>query len=271
MDLFEKLKGSKDFFLIAGPCVIEEREILGEIADFLKEVTSKRNIPLIFKSSWQKANRTRHDSYTGPGLQKGMQYLQEIKSKYDLPVLTDIHEGKDAIAVAEVADILQIPAFLSRQTSLIEAASRTGRIVNIKKGQFMAPEDMAAASEKVRLCGNDKILLTERGTSFGYHNLVVDFRGFKVMNEMGYPVIYDVTHSLQQPSVGKTSGGNPEYARSMARAAIATGMVKGLFIETHPDPLQAKSDAQSMLPMDELPALLDDCLAISRCFQNSKQ
>lgn len=262
--LYTKLAQSEHFFLIAGPCVIETLDELRRIAEFLKQETSKRNITLIFKSSWQKANRSSIDSYTGPGIEKGLKYLSVIKEEFELPLLTDIHESGEAAIVAENVDILQIPAFLSRQTSLLSAAAKTGRIINIKKGQFMAPEDMGSAAEKVIQSENKQVMLTERGTSFGYHNLVVDFRGFSVMNKMDFPVIYDVTHSLQQPSVGKVSGGNPEYAAMMAKAAIATGMVKGLFIETHPDPLKAKSDAKSMLPMEELPKLLDDCMAICK-------
>ena len=260
MAIYDKLK--KDLFLIAGPCVIEDFETLSEIAEFLKTETEKRGLTLIFKASYEKANRTSIDSYTGPGLEKGIKMLERIKAKYNLAILTDIHLPEQAKTVAEIADIIQIPAFLSRQTELIISAAKTGKIVNIKKGQFLAPEDMENAAKKVLAQGNDKILLTERGTSFGYHNLVVDFRSFAIMNKIGFPVIYDVTHSLQQPSIGKVSGGTPEFVPMMAKAAIATGMVNGLFIETHPQPEKAKSDAKSMLPLNQIPNLLDDCKKI---------
>ncbi|MCF7920135.1 MAG: 3-deoxy-8-phosphooctulonate synthase [Candidatus Cloacimonetes bacterium] len=261
IDLYKEICRS-DFFLIAGPCVIEEMELLEEIAQNLCEETQKRNILLIFKSSYEKANRTSATSYIGPGKHDGLEMLFKIKEKFQVPILTDIHNEYDAADVAEVADILQIPAFLSRQTSLLEAAGKTGKVVNIKKGQFMAPEDIFEAALKVKNADNNKILLTERGTSFGYHNLVVDFRSFAIMEAMGFPVIYDVTHSLQQPSIGKISGGTPQYAAMMAKAAVATGKVKGLFIETHPEPLKAQSDARSMLPLAELPSLLDKVLRI---------
>ncbi|MCF7911991.1 MAG: 3-deoxy-8-phosphooctulonate synthase [Candidatus Cloacimonetes bacterium] len=258
--LYEDLAVSKRFFLIAGPCVIENEDILMETAKELQRICLEREIILVFKSSWKKANRTSVDSFIGPGLAKGMEMLGRVKSELGLPILTDIHECCEIEAVAEVADILQIPAFLSRQTDLLRAAGNSGRIINIKKGQFMAPEDMILAAEKVFSTGNEQIMLCERGSSFGYHNLVVDFRSFAVMQETGYPVIYDVTHSLQKPSEGKKSGGTPQYAEMMAKAAIATGMVNGLFIETHPEPGCALSDAGSMLPLDKLEHLLDECI-----------
>jgi 2-dehydro-3-deoxyphosphooctonate aldolase (KDO 8-P synthase) len=260
MELYEELVVNKQFFLIAGPCVIENEKTLMETAEELQRICSKRDIVLIFKSSWKKANRTSVDSFTGPGLEKGMEMLSMVKSELGLPILTDIHECCEVSAVAEVADILQIPAFLSRQTDLLRAAGNSGKIINIKKGQFMAPEDMRLAAEKVSSTGNEQILLCERGSSFGYHNLVVDFRSFAVMQAAGYPVVYDVTHSLQKPSEGKKSGGSPEYVEMMAKAAIATGMVKGLFIETHPEPNYALSDAGSMLPLPKLERLLDECI-----------
>jgi 2-dehydro-3-deoxyphosphooctonate aldolase (KDO 8-P synthase) len=231
-----------------------------ETAEFLKKETVKRGLTLIFKSSYFKANRTAITSYRGPGLDEGLRILQRIRTEFEVPILTDVHETCEVDAIAEVADVLQIPAFLSRQTFLIQAAARTGRIVNIKKGQFMAPEDMVDAAAKVTAEDNYQILVTERGTTFGYHNLVVDFRSFAVLHELRVPVIYDVTHSLQRPSVGHTSGGAPEYAGMMARAAIATGMVDGLFVETHPAPMEALSDGASMLPLPEMPDLLDSCL-----------
>ena len=262
MDLYQKLLNKDKFFLIAGPCVVEEEKMMFEVAEKLIEETDKRNIPFVFKSSYIKANRTSINSPTGAGLEKGLRILRKIKEKFNIPILTDIHEISEVEIVAEVADIIQVPAFLSRQTNLIVAMAKTGRIINIKKGQFMAPEDMKAAAEKVLSVNNNEILLTERGTSFGYHNLVVDFRGFVILKKIGYPVIYDVTHSLQKPSIDKTSGGSPEFAPMMARAALATGMVDGLFIETHPNPKEALSDADSMLPLSEIPQLLDDCLSL---------
>ena len=262
IDLYDKLRHNALFFLIAGPCVIEDEKTMMETAEYLTKITSERGIPFVFKTSFQKANRTSVNSYTGPGLEKGLYLLQKIKSTFNIPLLTDIHEISDIASVAEVCDIIQIPAFLSRQTSLLQAAARTGKIINIKKGQFMAPEDMGNAAGKVTNENNHKVLLTERGTTFGYHNLVVDFRGFDIMRAFGFPVIYDVTHSLQKPSEGNSSGGTPEYIRMMAQAAIATGKVDGLFIETHPEPAKALSDAASMLALDKMQALLTNCIKI---------
>ncbi len=263
--LYESLKEIRGFFLIAGPCVVEEDSIMQNTAAVLKQLCAARGIPLIYKASYKKANRSSGDSYSGLGIQEGLKALQKIGSEFELPLITDVHETIEVGAVAEVCDILQIPAFLSRQTDLIKACAQTGKIVNIKKGQFMAPEDMLSAAEKARSEGNDRLLLTERGSSFGYHNLVVDFRGFAIMQAFGWPVVYDVTHSLQRPSQGKTSGGEPGYATMMAKASLATGKVKGLFIETHPQPEKAKSDAKSMLPLSEMEALLDGCLRIINC------
>ncbi len=260
--LYEILKKSPGFFLIAGPCVVEENSIMETVAETLKELCQKFGIPLVFKASYTKANRSSIDSYAGLGLDEGLKVLQSIGKQFELPLLTDVHESCEVAAAAEVCDILQIPAFLSRQTGLIKAAAQTGRIVNIKKGQFMAPEDMESAARKASNTGNDKLLLTERGSCFGYHNLVVDFRGFAIMESLGWPVVYDVTHSLQKPSQGKTSGGEPQHAIMMAKAALATGKVKGLFLETHPEPAKAKSDAASMLPLNQLEALLEACLRI---------
>ncbi len=262
MELYKKLKNCDNFFLIAGPCVIEDEKMMMSVTEKLIEMTQKLGIEFIFKSSFRKANRTSANSPTGPGLKEGLKILSKIKGKYNIPILTDIHDVNEVNEVASVVDVLQIPAFLSRQTDLISAAAKTGKIVNIKKGQFMAPEDMKNAAEKVLKENNDKIFLTERGTSFGYHNLVVDFRSFAIMKQAGYPVIYDVTHSLQKPSQNETSGGTPEFALMMAKAAIATGKINGLFIETHPNPVEALSDASSMLKLNELPELLDACLKI---------
>ncbi len=262
MELYKELNRCDKFFLIAGPCVVEDETMMMQIAAELVEMTNKREIKFIFKSSFRKANRTSIESPTGPGLKKGLKTLSKIKQEFNVPILTDVHEIKEVIEVAKVADILQIPAFLSRQTDLIFTAAHTGKIVNIKKGQFMAPEDIKNAAEKILAAENRNVILTERGTSFGYHNLVVDFRSFAIMKKLGYPVIYDVTHSLQKPSQSKTSGGTPQYIELMAKAALATGMVDGLFIETHPNPEVALSDASSMLPLNELPKLLDACLKI---------
>lgn len=261
MKLYDSLKSSDKFFLIAGPCVIEDRDLMITVAQKLIEMTQARGIELIYKSSYKKANRTSINSPVGPGLVEGLKLLKHIKQEYNVPIITDVHEQKDVEEVAEVADIIQIPAFLSRQTDLIIEAARTGKTVNIKKGQFMAPEDMGNVVEKVLKTGNDKIILTERGTSFGYHELVVDFRSFAIMKKFGYPVVFDVTHSMQRPSKNNTSGGTPEYAEIMAKAACATGMVDGLFIETHTNPKAALSDSASMLPINDLPGLLDASLS----------
>ena len=262
MDIYKKLTENESFFLIAGPCVLETADMAYKVADFLLDYCRNKGIYLIFKSSYRKANRSSLTSATGPGLQEGLKILEDIKKKFDLPILTDVHETSEVAAAAEVADILQIPAFLCRQTDLIIKAAQTGRIVNIKKGQFLAPEDMRAAAEKASSTGNNRILLTERGSSFGYHDLVVDFRSFSILNELGYPVIYDVTHSLQKPSTGKETGGTPQFAAQLAQAALATGMVRGLFIETHPEPSTALSDASTQLKLDQLPQILDNCLKI---------
>lgn len=262
MNLYQQLSQAESFFLIAGPCVVEDGRVMDLIASELCRLRDALGLTVVFKASYQKANRSSGTSYSGPGLEGGLKVLVDIKSRYALPLLTDVHERSETAAAAEVCDILQIPAFLSRQTELIRAAAATGRIVNIKKGQFMAPEDMRAAADKAG--DNKQILLTERGTCFGYHDLVVDFRSFSTLSATGYPVVYDVTHSLQRPSLGQVSGGNPEYAAMLARAAIATGRVKGLFLEVHPQPGEASSDAASMLPLAQLEPLLLDCLQIAR-------
>ncbi|MBN2460285.1 MAG: 3-deoxy-8-phosphooctulonate synthase [Candidatus Cloacimonetes bacterium] len=259
---YENLVNCRRFFLIAGPCLAENADLVYHTATFLQEESAKRDLIFIFKASFKKANRSSVDSATGPGLEKGLSYLRNVRERLGVPVLTDVHEVTEIEAVADVADVIQIPAFLSRQTDLIIQAAATGKIINIKKGQFMAPEDMAMAAGKVRFTGNEKLLLTERGTFFGYHNLVVDFRNFSIMSDFGYPVVYDVTHSLQKPSEGKTTGGTPEFAVAMARAALATGKVKGLFLEAHPHPRQALSDALSQIALDRVPDLLDACLRI---------
>ena len=249
-----------DFFLIAGPCVIESEQICFDVARRVAALCADRDIPYIFKASYRKANRTAATSYTGPGFDEGLTILRKIGTELKLPVLTDVHETTEVKAVAEVADILQIPAFLSRQTELLIAAGATGRWVNIKKGQFLAPDDMQHAVAKT---GTDKVMLTERGSSFGYHNLVVDFRSLLIMKKFGLTV-FDATHSLQLPSgAGGVSGGQPEFIIPMARAAVAIG-VNGLFVETHPNPKAALSDAGSMLPLDRMEELLDNVMAIRK-------
>lgn len=264
MSLYQKILESKPYFLIAGPCVIEDYDVIYTIAEKIARWTRDRGITYIFKASYLKANRTSDSSFSGPGLEKGIETLSQIKKEFNLPILTDIHESNEAEPVSEVADILQIPAFLARQTYLLKSAAKTGRIVNVKKGQFMAPEDMKGAVDKITSEGNKQIILTERGTSFGYHNLVVDFRSFPILKQNGYPVVYDVTHSMQRPSLNGISGGSPEYVPMMAKAAMATGMVDGLFVEVHPDPKTALSDSQSMIKLDTLERMLDDLLEIRR-------
>ena len=255
----EKLTVGNEYpmVLIAGPCVIESEQLVLSIAETLTDICDRHEIPYIFKASYAKANRTSINSFVGPGPEEGLKILEKLKSEFAVPVLTDIHLPNEAEEAAQVADILQIPAFLCRQTELLLAAGQTGKVVNIKKGQFLAPGDMENVAKKVASTGNQQILLTERGTTFGYNNLVVDFRAFMDMHQTGYPVIYDATHSLQRPSAsGSVSGGQPEYVKQMAMAAAATGTLSGLFIETHPDPSSALSDAQSMLPMEQIEDLI---------------
>ncbi len=248
--------------LIAGPCVIESEEIALRTCRQIKRTCLKLGIPFIFKSSYSKANRLNVDSYAGPGLEEGLRILGKIKREFGVPVLTDIHSPQEAKPVSEVADVLQIPAFLCRQTDLVLAAAKTGKPLNIKKGQFMAPEDMLPIAKKAESAGNGNVLLTERGSFFGYHNLVVDFRSLKIMHELGYPVVFDATHSLQLPgSRGTCSGGRPEFIFPMARAAVACGC-DALFLETHPDVEKALCDKDSMLPLDRLEDLLTQVRAI---------
>ena len=248
---FSHFGGGQPLVLIAGPCVIESEEHVQKMARAIGEVAG----PFVFKASFDKANRTSLSGYRGPGLREGLRILAAVKGA-GCAVLTDIHEPSQAAPVAEVADILQIPAFLCRQTDLLLEAGRTGRIVNIKKGQFVAPQDIAHAAEKVASTGNTQVLLTERGSSFGYHNLVVDMRGLKIMHDMGWPVIFDATHSVQLPSGGGTaSGGQPQFIEPLARAAVATG-IDGLFVEVHDAPERALSDGPNALRLDLLPELL---------------
>ncbi|MBI2618523.1 MAG: 3-deoxy-8-phosphooctulonate synthase [Ignavibacteriales bacterium] len=248
--------------VIAGPCVVESREMVMRTAESLKNTTDRLQVPLIFKSSYKKANRTSKSAFATIGQEKALSILAEVKREFGFPLLTDIHHPEEAAAAAEIADVLQIPAFLCRQTDLLEAAGKTGKVVNIKKGQFLAPGDMKQAAEKVSATGNTRILLTERGTTFGYNNLVVDMRSLSIMRQTGFPVILDATHSVQLPGGEQTkSGGQPEFIFPIARAGVAAGC-DGLFVETHPDPSKAMSDSASQLSLDLLPSLLEQVLAV---------
>ena len=250
------------FFLIAGPCVVEGEEITLFIAREIKKICAELEIPFYFKASYKKANRSSLSSFTGIGNDQALAVLAKVKQDLDLPIVTDIHTEIEAAWAAQVADVLQIPAFLCRQTDLLVAAAKTGKIVNIKKGQFMSPEAMRFAVEKVRAAGNNQVLITERGTSFGYTDLVVDFRGIKEMKKNGCPVVFDATHSLQQPNQPKgVTGGRPDLIETMAKAAVAVGF-DGLFMETHPEPSKALSDGANMLPLDQLHDLLVKLLRI---------
>ncbi len=258
-----KIGNDNPFILIAGPCVVENEKMILSTAEKIAEITSELNISYIFKSSYKKANRTSVKSFAGIGDKEALKILGKVKKKFHLPILTDVHTKEEIKTASEVADILQIPAFLSRQTELLIAAGRSGKIVNIKKGQFLAPDDMKHAAEKVALTGNKKILLTERGTTFGYHNLVVDMRSFIIMKKFGYPVVMDATHSVQLPSKGNISGGEPEFIKPLARAAAAVG-IDALFLEVHPNPKEALSDASSQLPLSDLKNLLIEIKAIDK-------
>ena len=260
----DKLKTSQtnNFFLLAGPCVIEGEDMALNIAKHIVKITRRLDIPYIFKGSYRKANRSRIDSFTGIGDEKALRILRRVSETFDIPVVTDIHTAAEAAIAAEYVDILQIPAFLCRQTDLLIAAAQTGKTVNIKKGQFLSPEAMKFAAQKVIDAGNDKVAITERGTTFGYHDLIVDYRGIPEMQTFGYPVILDVTHSLQQPNqTSGVTGGMPQLIETIARAGIATG-ADGLFMETHPEPSKAKSDGANMLRLDLLEPLLERLVAI---------
>ncbi|MBE2255847.1 MAG: 3-deoxy-8-phosphooctulonate synthase [Ignavibacteria bacterium] len=253
---YESLKNKNSFFLIAGPCVVENKSITFKTCEKLKEITSKLKIPFIFKASYIKANRTSAKSFRTIGIEKSLKILADVRKEFEVPVLTDIHSVIEIDIAASVVDVLQIPAFLSRQTELLEEAGHSGKIVNIKKGQFMSPDDMKYQVEKVSLTGNKKILLTERGSTFGYNNLVVDFRGIQIMKRTKYPVIFDATHSVQMPSENKgVSGGSPEFIEPLSKAAIASG-ADGLFFETHPNPSKALSDGSNMLNLNKVEDLL---------------
>jgi len=263
----DKLKHTHtdNFFIMAGPCAIEGKEIAFEIAERLVDISDRLEIPLIFKGSYRKANRSRLDSFTGIGDEKALEILAEVGQKFNIPTVTDIHAADEAAFAAKYVDVLQIPAFLCRQTDLLVAAANTGKVVNIKKGQFLAPESMIFAVEKVRQSGNDKVWVTDRGTMFGYQDLIVDFRGIPTTQEVcKTPTILDITHSLQQPNqTSGVTGGKPELIETIAKAGIAVG-ADGLFIETHPNPAQAKSDGANMLQLDKLEPMLERLLRVRK-------
>lgn len=261
MQIFDK---QDNFFLLAGPCVIEGEEMAMRIAERIKDVTDRLGIPYAFKGSYRKANRSRIDSFTGIGDEKALKILAKVSKEFGVPVVTDIHQASEAAMAAEYVDVLQIPAFLCRQSDILEAAARTGKIVNIKKGQFLSPEAMKFAAQKVVDSGNNNVMLTERGTTFGYQDLIVDYRGIPIMQQFGFPVVVDCTHSLQRPnqSAGVT-GGQPEMIETIAKAAIAVG-ADGLFMETHPVPAQAKSDGANMLALDLLEPLLEKLVRLRK-------
>jgi 2-dehydro-3-deoxyphosphooctonate aldolase (KDO 8-P synthase) len=260
-----------NFFLIAGPCVVESKDICFFIAESIIKIIDKLKIPYIFKASYKKANRTKLDSFAGIGDIKALEILKEIKEKLNVPVLTDIHSVDEANLAASYVDVLQIPAFLCRQTELLVAAAKTGKAINIKKGQFMSPESMKFAADKVILSGNNKVILTERGTMFGYQDLIIDYRGIMQMKKMNLPVVLDITHSLQQPNQNTgVSGGRPEQAETIARAGIAIG-VDGIFLETHPEPAKAKSDGLNMIELSGLENLLARLVKIRACISEFEQ
>lgn len=264
-DLFEgQSYDEKNFFLISGPCVVESEELLMEVAEKVYSICKNLGIPYIFKASYRKANRTSGTSFTGLGDDLALGMINHVKKKFLLPATTDIHAKDEAVLAAQHVDILQIPAFLCRQTDLLEATAKTGKIVNVKKGQFVSGDAMKFAVDKIRKAGNDKIILTERGTTFGYQDLVVDYRNIPIMQSHGVPVVMDCTHSLQQPNqAAGITGGNPQMIETIAKAAIATG-ANGLFIETHPNPAVAKSDGANMLKLDLLAPLLEKLIRIKK-------
>lgn len=265
-----KFDNRKPFVLIAGPCVIEGRKEVMAIAQQLKQITKEVGIPFVFKASYDKANRTSVQSYRGPGIDAGLDILAEIKQKYNLPILSDVHSVEEIKKAAKVLDVLQIPAFLCRQTDLLVAAGESKKIINIKKGQFMAPWDIEQAVRKVESTGNKKILLTERGVSFGYNNLVSDFRSLAIMQDLGYPVVFDATHSVQQPGgQGTTSGGKSEFVPLLSRCAIAAGC-SALFMEVHPNPAKALSDGPNMVALKNLKALLKTLKALDGVVKTKK-
>ena len=252
----------RNLFLIAGPCVMESYELMLEVGHFMRDICERLGVLYIFKSSYDKANRTSINSFRGPGLEKGLQWLSDLKKELGVPVLTDVHSTQEAEIAGEVCDVIQVPAFLCRQTDILIAAARTGRVVNIKKGQFMAPWDMDKVVEKVKVSGNDRVIITERGTVFGYNNLVVDMRAIAVMKNFGVPVVFDATHSVQQPGgLGICSGGDRRYAPVLARAAVAAG-ADGVFMEVHPAPEKALCDGPNSLRLEGVPRCLEELVAI---------
>tara|TARA_B100001142_G_C14331677_1_gene654364 strand:+ start:1928 stop:2788 length:861 start_codon:yes stop_codon:yes gene_type:complete len=263
--------GNSPLVLIAGPCVIESEKIVRDIAEKLKQITEDLRVPFIFKASYDKANRSSIKSFRGPGLKEGLKILQKLKTDLDIPILSDVHKEEEVLPAAEVLDILQIPAFLCRQTDLLVKAANTGKPINVKKGQFMAPWDMKNVVNKLEESGNKNILLTERGVTFGYNNLVVDMRSLVLMRDYSYPVVFDSTHSLQQPGgKGTVSGGQREMVPDLARGAVAVGC-DALFMETHPDPDQALSDGPNMLKLDLLPLLLEQLVTLDQIVRGKRQ
>lgn len=253
-------------FIIAGPCLAESKEMLNETASELTKIAKKYDIKLYFKASYKKANRTSLNSFTGIGDEKALGYIADVGEKYGVETLTDFHTIEEAKLAANYVSCLQVPAFLARQTDLLVAAGETGKVINIKKGQFMSPIDMGKAAEKVSSTGNNKVWLTERGTFFGYNDLVVDFRSLLIMQQFNYPVVYDATHSLQQPSIGEQSGGLPQFIPALAKAAVATG-IDGVFFETHPDPKSAKSDSATQLSLEKADEFVSNLVKINKALK----
>jgi 2-dehydro-3-deoxyphosphooctonate aldolase (KDO 8-P synthase) len=266
-----RIGGGYPLLLIAGPCVIESERHAMKIAEAVAGIAADAGVPYIFKASYDKANRSSVTSFRGPGLKEGLRILGKIKAEMELPILTDIHDASQAAPAGEVADVLQIPAFLARQTDLLVAAGKTGRVINVKKPQFVSPEDMSNVVEKIASTGNKQIVVTERGASFGYHNLVVDMRSFPILKKLGYPVVFDATHSVQLPGGrGHASGGQPEFIEPLARAAVAAG-VDGVFLETHENPAAALSDGANALPLAQLAAVLARLKEISQLVRKWEQ
>ncbi|MCC7012624.1 MAG: 3-deoxy-8-phosphooctulonate synthase [Planctomycetes bacterium] len=264
--------GGGELFLLAGPCVLETPELVHGIAERLVEIAGERGVPLVFKASFDKANRSSISAVRGPGLSEGLALLKEVKQRWNVPLVTDVHLPEQCEQAAEVVDILQIPAFLCRQTDMLLAAARTGKVLNIKKGQFLAPWDMANVVKKCAKAGNAKVMVCERGTTFGYGRLVVDMTGFEHLRRTGSLVVFDATHSVQEPGArGDSTGGNREAVPALARAAVATGNVDGLFFEVHPDPDRAPSDGPNMVRLSEFAAILDGVLAVHRALRSAPQ
>jgi 2-dehydro-3-deoxyphosphooctonate aldolase (KDO 8-P synthase) len=263
-----KYTNSNNFFLLAGPCVVESEDLLFEVAEKVVTISDKLKIPYVFKASYRKANRSKKDSFTGIGDIQALEMLAKVRKHFNIPIVTDIHTAEEAAMAANYVDVLQIPAFLCRQTDLLEAAAKTGKVVNIKKGQFLAPSAMKFAAQKVIDAGNSNVMLTERGTTFGYQDLLIDYRGIPEMQETGFPVILDITHSLQQPNQSSgVTGGRPDLIETVAKAGIAVG-VDGIFVETHPNPAKALSDGANMLKLEYLEDLLTKLVAIRKTIVN---